>query len=325
MEMLDTYTTEASKVIPVIPASEYYCDYVTFSGVAATQISAYNVDANAIKSYYPQELENKGFYIYNGVYSDGTPHQYAYKLATVTNDLRVEYVFDYLGDIPVYSIVVFEVTSRMTTVAEEDYKYLFDTTIPTPEAESFESFYDNTYSAYVLFAHNTGEDGVDKYYQKLVKSNEYQNVPQYSSEGMYYFTSVDGYTNISFYKEYDEYNRASLVVKTTTNSFRIYTISYLGSALPNFTDTLDTKTSFTVSQKHANTFLIYFGPTTEDFYNSYCDKLVSLGWTSSEKSGTENVSITFTKGKISFRCMFGVMGDTNEATIVIVIDIPEVK
>ena len=79
--LIDETTPGASDYIPAIPAKEYYCDYVKYLGNNATQISAYGVDAIGIEQYYLKALEDNDFYIYNGSYSDGTPHRYGYRLA----------------------------------------------------------------------------------------------------------------------------------------------------------------------------------------------------------------------------------------------------
>lgn len=323
-KMLDEYTTGASEFVPVIPATEYYCDYVSYLTIDAVQISAYNVDAHAIEEYYLNALENNDFYIYNGSYSDGTPHRYGYRLMNATDDLKVEYALGSVDHVPVFSIVVYQVQNRINFFPDDDYEFLFGTTIPKVEAESYEAYFDNTYDSYMLFAHNTGENGFENYYQKINSTNNYDFVSEYSSTEQYYFTSKDGYTNIQFYEEYDEYNRLSLVVSVTTNSFRIATLRYLGFVLPNFTETLDSRTSFLVSSQVANTFLIYFGPTDLSFYNSYSDLLVSEGWTIASSSVSfSSRSKTMTKNGVSFSYMFGEMQDTHEETIVIAIDIPE--
>ena len=322
--MLDKYTTGASEYVPAIPADEYYLDFVKYNNRNAVQIDAYNVDAHGIEEYYVNALENKGFYIYNGSYTDGTPRRYAYRMMNVTDDLKVEYALNSVDHVPVFSIVVCQEKNRTVSFPDADYQYLFDTTIPTVEAESYEMYFDNTYDSYMLFAHNTGTTGFSGYYQTLVNSNKYDLVSEYSTTEQYYFTSKDGYTNIQFYEEYDEYNRLSLVVSTTTNSFRIATLRYLGYALPNFTEVLDERTSFLVSSQMANTFLIYFGPTNLSFYNSYSGLLESDGWTISNSSvGTSSRSKIMSKNGVSFQYMFGVMQDTHEETIVIAITIPE--
>ena len=322
--MLDKYTTGASNYVPAIPAEEYYCDYVTFAGMDATQISAYGVDRNGVEQYYLQALEQNNFYIYNGSYTDGTPHRYGYRLMNPTDDLKVEYALGTVDKTPVFSIVVYQVTSRVDFFPTGDYEYLFDHVIPTVEAESYEAYFDNTYDSYTLFAHNTGTSGFNDYYLKVMTSNKYDLISEYSTSESYYFTSKDGYTNIQFYAEYDEYNRPSLVVSTTTNSFRIETLRYLeDNPLPNFTEVLDARTSFLISNNVANTFLIYFGPTTAAFFNEYCAKLETLGWeVTYVHNDTNYQGKTFTKGNVSFNCMFGEMQDTHELTIVIAITIP---
>lgn len=323
-KMLDKYTTGASNYIPVIPAVTYYCDYVKYATIDAVQISAYNVDAYGIEEYYLNALEDNDFYIYNGSYTDGTPHRYGYRLMNPTDDLKVEYALASVDHVPVFSIVVYQVQNRIDFFPDEDYEYLFNTTIPTVEAESYEAYFDNVYDSYMLFAHNTGSNGFSSYYQKLINTNKYDLVSEYSSTEQYYFTSKDGYTNIQFYEEYDEYNRSSLVVSVTTNSFRIDTLRYLGVALPNFTEVLDERTSFLISSNMANTFLIYFGPTNLAFYNSYGDLLVSQGWkVDSSSVGLNSRSKTMSKNGVSFSYMFGEMQDTHEETIVIAINIPE--
>ena len=323
-KMLDKYTDSASECVPAIPAEEYYCDYVKYAKLDAVQISAYNVDAHGIEEYYLNALENNDFYIYTGSYTDGTPHRYGYRLMNPTDDLKVEYALGSVDHVPVFSIVVYQVQNRIDFFPDEDYEYLFGTDIPTVEAESYEAYFDNTYDSYMLFAHNTGSNGFESYYQKLMSTNKYDLRSEYSSTEQYYFTSKDGYTNIQFYEEYDEYNRISLVVSVTTNSFRIETLRYLGFVLPNFTEVLDERTSFLISSNIQNTFLIYFGPTNLAFYNSYCDLLVKQGWTissSSIKNGITTKVISYSG--VSFQYMFGAMGDTGEETIVIAINIPE--
>ncbi len=323
-KIIDKYTTDGSNYVPSIPAESYYCDHVKYSKIDAVQIDAYNVDSHGIEEYYLDALEDNDFYIYNGSYTDGTPHRYAYRLMNATDDLKVEYALNSVNHVPVFSIVLYQVQNRIDYFPTTDYQYLFDTTIPTVEAESYEAYFDNTYDSYMLFAHNTGANGFSDYYQTLVNSNKYDLVSEYSTTEQYYFTSKDGYTNIQFYEEYDEYNRLSLVVSTTTNSFRIATLRYLGYALPNFTEVLDERTSFLVSSQMANTFLIYFGPTNLSFYISYSNLLESDGWTISNSSvGTSSRSKIMSKNGVSFQYMFGVMQDTHEETIVIAITIPE--
>jgi hypothetical protein len=321
--LIDETTPGASDYIPAIPAKEYYCDYVKYLGNNATQISAYGVDAIGIEQYYLKALEDNDFYIYNGSYSDGTPHRYGYRLANPTDDLKVEYSLGSVDKTPVFSIVIYQQTNRIDFFPSDDYIYLFNENIPAVEAESYEAYFDNTYDSYMLFAHNTGSNGMDNYYQKVMATNKFELVSAFSSTESYYFTSLDGYTNIQFYEQYDEYNRSSLVVSVTTNSFRIATLRYLGSALPNFTETLDERTSFVVSSKTSNTFLVYFGPTTLEFFNSYCETLKSLGWENTYSQNSTYIGKTFTKGNVSFDCMFGEMQDTHEKTIVIAINIPE--
>ena len=324
-KMIDKYTTGASNYVPSIPASEYYCDYVKFGGIDATQISAYDVDKNGIEQYYLEALEDNDFYIYNGSYSDGTPHRYGYRLMNATDDLKVEYALGAVNSTPVFSIVIYQVTNRINYFPSGDFEYLFDTVIPEPQAESFEAYFDNTYDSYMLYAHNTGSNGMNAYYQKVMATNKYELSSVYSSSESYYFTSLDGYTNIQFYEQYDEYNRPSLVVSTTTNSFRIATLRYLGEALPNFTETLDTRTSFTISDAYGtDMLLIYFGPTSADFYAQYCNLLETKGWEASASTGGSiSTSKTMTKGNVSFQCMFGEMQDTHEPTIIIAIYILE--
>ena len=223
-KMLDKYTTGASEYVPSIPAQEYYCDYVKYATLDAVQISAYNVDTHGIEEYYLNALEDNDFYIYNGSYTDGTPHRYAYRLMNPTDDLKVEYALGSVDRVPVFSIVVYQVQNRIDFFPDGDYEYLFGTTIPKIDAESYEAYFDNVYDSYMLFAHNTGSNGFNSYYQKLINTNKYDLRSEYSSTEQYYFTSKDGYTNIQFYEEYDEYNRSSLVVSVTTNSFRIDTL-----------------------------------------------------------------------------------------------------
>lgn len=324
-KMIDKYTTGASNYVPSIPASEYYCDYVKYGSINATQISAYNVDRQGIEQYYLEALEDNDFYIYNGSYSDGTPHRYGYRMMNVTDDLKVEYALGTVNTTPVFSIVVYQVTSRIDFFPSDDYEYFFDTVIPDPQAESYEAYFDSTYDSYMLFAHNTGSNGMNTYYQKVMATNKYELISAYSSSESYYFTSLDGYTNIQFYEQYDEYNRQSLVVSTTTNSFRIATLRYLGEALPNFTETLDTRTSFVLTKVDGqDVFLIYFGPTSADFYASYCDLLETKGWeVTATLGGSISTAKAFAKGNAKFQCMFGEMQDTHEQTIIIAIYITE--
>ena len=322
--LIDHSAPGASEYIPSIPANEYYCDYVKFLGNNATQISAYGVDPNGIEEYYLNALEDNNFYIYNGSYSDGTPHRYGYRLMNPTDDLKVEYALGTVNKTPVFSIVIYQQTNRIDFFPDEDYLYLFDATIPKVDAESYEAYFDNNYDSYMLFAHNTGSNGMTSYCEKVMATNNYSLVSEYTTEESYYFTSLDGYTNIQFYEQYDEYNRNSLVVSVTTNSFRIDTLRYLGIALPNFTSVLDSRTSFMISSTIANTFLIYFGPTTLEFFNSYLEILENNGWeVINSSNGTNSRSRTMSQGNVSFRYMFGEMQDTHEQTIVIAIDIPE--
>lgn len=322
--MLDKFTDEASKVIPVIPASEYYCAYVNYSGYKATQVSAYNVDYRGIEAYYTSELEKNDFLIYNGSYSDGTPHRYAYRLANPTDDLKVEFALGNSGETPVFSIVVYQATNRQVAFPTEDIKYLFGKEEPYPAAESYEAYFDNVYDSYMVFAHNVKDTEFNDFATKLSQGG-YHVVSEFTSAERYYFTSNDGYNNITFYNEYDEYQRLSMVVSYSTNSFRIATLRYLNNPLPNFTETLDERTSFVISEQVANTFIIYFGPTTKDFYESYCTSLIQLGWKITKDEDEENLPIsrTCSKGGYTFSIMFGVMGDTQEETIVIAITIPE--
>ena len=323
-KIIDHSASGASEYIPSIPANEYYCDYVKFLGSNATQISAYGVDANGIEEYYLNALEDNNFYVYNGSYSDGTPHRYAYRLMNPTDDLKVEYALGSVGKTSVFSIVIYQQTNRIDFFPDEDYLYLFNTTIPKVDAESYEAYFDNTYDSYMLFAHNTGDNGMTSYYEKVMATNKYELVSAFSSNESYYFTSLDGYTNIQFYEQYDEYNRNSLVVSVTTNSFRIDTLRYLGIALPNFTEVLDDRTSFMISSNIANTFLIYFGPTALEFFNFYLTVLENDGWeVINSSNGTNSRSRTMSQGNVTFRYMFGEMQDTHEQTIVIAIDIPE--
>ena len=326
-KMLDKYTDGASTYVPAIPAEEYYCDYVTLkanSGIMGVQISAYNVDSYGIEKYYLDALEDNDFYIYNGSLTDGTPYRYAYRLMTVTDDLYLQYDLRTIDHTPVFSILINQRTNRITEIPDEDYQFLFGTTIPHVDAESYEAYFDNMYDSYTLFAHNTGANGFNTYYQKLAATNKYDLISEFSTSEQYYFTSKDGYTNIQFYQEYDEYNRLSLVVSVTTNSFRIETLRYLGTALPNFTDVLDARTSFLYSSIHANTFLIYFGPTTLEFYNSYSDLLVNQGWSITSNTNSNGIRTKImNKDGVSFQYMFGNMVDTGEETIVIVINVLE--
>ena len=328
-EMLDKYTTNASAVVPAIPAERYVVSYATSNGVNATVVQGYGVDYYGVDNAYVSSLESKGFLIYNGSTTEGTPYRYAYKLATAVNDLYVDFALGTINNQAIYQIYVYELTNRTTTFPSSDYEYLFGEVIPVPEAESFEAYYDETYMSYILYAHNTGASGLDAYYTKVLGTGKYTLNSTYSASEQYYFVSLDGYTNIVVYETYDEYNRLSLQISTSTNSFRIETLNYLGFALPNFTEEIDEKMSFTHSSVIEDTFLIYYGPTTDSFYGEYCQKLIDEGWrNSSTHQGESYTSKTFERTyknslgmnvTVSFDCMFGLMQDSGEWTIVIVI------
>lgn len=319
--MIDKVSGSGSNYVPIPFGTHYFAFYETIDNISCTVIGTYGADENNIEKDYSKQLVDAKFMLGS--------NPYGYYMISKTDDLCVQYsIVDAQEAGKIFQLIIYRITTRQLEFPEQLVNQVIGQSIPTPDCESYSAYFDQYNLKVSIYANSIGLNGLVDYHNKVLATNNF--VLKSNTADGYIYSSKDGYINLEVYPAYDEYNRESLLIRVSSYWPSLYILLCVGEPLPKvFDEYVSNNVSFAITEDN-NYFLIYNDYAEEELYASYCQTLVSLGWTIvDETSGSVSVSKYFSKnvnGKtVEFSVSYGTSTINGESiqTILLIFSFPQ--